>query len=189
MFWRRALGYAGLVSAIAVSVACRGERVVVDLVEAFPTALQRPSPEVFEVLQATIKGETRPAILVKTPVLGSRITWKVEVPPSGWLKVGAAVREDAWTVAGDGVMFYIGISYNKSGQGTYEELTSFLVNPYGNPADREWHDVTVDLGPHAGTAVELIFNTRSSYSPPGAPPRDDRNGDFALWGAPRITAR
>jgi hypothetical protein len=171
---------------VALGAACGGERVVVDLIEAFPTAQQRPSPEVFEVVQATIKGETRPAILVKAP---SRIIWKVEVPPSGWLRVGGALREDAWTVAGDGVMFYIGVSYSKSGEQTYEELTSFLVNPYGNQADREWHDVTVDLSQHAGTAVDLIFNTRSSYSPPGGEPRDDRAGDVALWGAPRITSR
>ena len=62
------------------------------------------------------------------------------------------------------------------------------MNPYGNPADRDWHDVSLDLSDHAGTAVELIFNTRSSWSPQGMA-KDDQNGDLALWGAPRITAR
>jgi hypothetical protein len=166
--------------------ACRGERVVVDLIETFPSANQRPAPEAFELVQATIRGDTRPAILVKAP---SRLTWKVEVPEDGWLKVGVALREDAWTVPGDGVMFSIRITYDKAGERTNEELMSFLVNPYGNAADREWHDVSVDLSEHAGTAVDLIFNTRSSYSPPGAPARDDQAGDLALWGAPRITAR
>lgn len=166
--------------------ACRGERVVIDLIETFPEATKQPAPEVFEIVQATIKGETRPAILVKAP---SRIRWTVEVPSDGWLKTGVALREDAWTVQGDGVMFEIRITYNKGGEPTNEQLMSFLVNPFGNAADREWHDVSVDLSEHAGTAVELIFNTRSSYSPPGAPARDDQAGDVALWGAPRITAR
>jgi hypothetical protein len=165
---------------------CRGERVVVDLIETFPSALKQPAPEVFEIVQATIKGNTRPAILVKAP---SRLTWKVEVPGDGWLKTSVALREDAWTVQGDGVMFEIRITYNKGGELTNEQLMNVLVNPYGNAADRGWHDVSVDLSQHAGTAVDLIFNTRSSYVPQGAPARDDQAGDLALWGAPRITAR
>ena len=174
-----------LLGALAASAGCGGERMVIDLVETFPSAKQQPGPDVFQILQAKIKDDTRPAILVKAP---SRITWKVEVPPKAWLKVGAALREDVWTVPGDGVMFEVRITYTKAGQLSNEQLTSFIVNPYGNPADRDWHDVTVDLSDHAGTAVELIFNTRSSWSPQGAP-KDDQNGDLALWGAPRITAR
>jgi hypothetical protein len=174
-----------LVAALAATAGCGGERVVIDLVETFPSARQQPGPDVFQITQATIKDDTRPAILVKAP---SRITWRVEVPQKGWLKVGAALREDAWTVPGDGVMFEVRITYNKSGQVSNDQLTSFIVNPYGNAADRTWHDVTVDLSQHGGTTVELIFNTRSSWSPQGAQ-KDDQNGDLALWGAPRITAR
>jgi hypothetical protein len=174
-----------LIAALAVTGGCGGERVVIDLIETFPSAKQQPGPDVFEIVQAKIKDDTRPAILVKAP---SRITWKVEVPQKGWLKVGAALREDVWTVPGDGVMFEVRITYNKAGQVSNEQLTSFIVNPYGNPANREWHDVSVDLSDHGGTAVELIFNTRSSWSPQGAS-KDDQSGDLALWGAPRITTR
>jgi hypothetical protein len=174
-----------LIAALAATAGCGGERVAVDLVETFPSARQQPGPGAFEIVQAKIKDDTRPAILVKAP---SRITWKVEVPRNGWLKVGAALREDAWTIPGDGVMFEIRITYNKAGQASNDQLTSFIVNPYGNAADREWHDVSIDLSDHSGTAVELIFNTRSSWSPQGAP-KDDQNGDLALWGAPRLTAR
>ena len=169
----------------ALAAGCGGERVVIDLVETFPSAKQQPRPDVFEIVQAKIKDDTRAAILAKDP---SRITWRIEVPQNARLQVAAAIREDAWATPGDGVMFEVRITYTKAGQATNDQLTSFIVNPYGNPADRDWHNVTVDLSDHAGTAVELIFNTRSSWSPQGAP-KDDRNGDLALWGAPRITAR
>jgi hypothetical protein len=185
MIRARVLVVVGMISALAVA-GCRGERVVEDLIQTFPAARQQPGPDAFEIVQAKIKDDTRPAILVKAP---SRITWKVEVPSNGWLKAGVALREDAWTTPGDGVMFEVRITYTKSGQMSNDQLTSIVVNPYGNPADRAWHDVAVDLSEHAGTAVELIFNTRSSWSPQGAAPKDDRAGDLALWGAPRLTAR
>lgn len=175
-----------MISTLAFTAGCRSERVVVDLIETFPSARQQPGPDVFEIIQAKINDDTRPAILVKAP---SRITWKVEVPSNGWLKAGAALREDAWKTPGDGVMFEVRITYTKSGQMANEQLTSMVVNPYGNPADRAWRDVSIDLSEHAGTAVELIFNTRSSWSPQGGAAKDDQAGDLALWGAPRITAR
>jgi hypothetical protein len=62
-----------------------------------------------------------------------------------------------------------------------------MVNPFGNPGDRSWHDMTLDLSEYSGEKVSLFFNTNSSA--PARPPRDDRNGDFALWGEPRLVSQ
>jgi hypothetical protein len=45
----------------------------------------------------------------------------------------------------------------------------------------------VDLSEYSGETIELFFNTNAS--PPSPPGRDDRSGDLALWGAPRVVAR
>ena len=64
------------------------------------------------------------------------------------------------------------------------------MNPFGNASDKGWKEVVLDLSTYAGETVDLIFNTHSSAPPaPGTPPTDDRNGDLALWGAPRIVVQ
>jgi len=45
----------------------------------------------------------------------------------------------------------------------------------------------VDLADYPGETVELFLLTNSS--PPSRPAKDDRNGDVALWGDPRVVAR
>ena len=67
------------------------------------------------------------------------------------------------------------------------ELLVLDFNPFGNPADRGWHDLTIDLSEYAGETVDLLFNTNAS--PPQRSPKDDRNGDFPLWAQPRIVGR
>ena len=69
---------------------------------------------------------------------------------------------------------------------TTVDLLSLVVNPFGNPNDRKWQPLKIDLSAYAGKTVDLIFNTRSS---PPDPPRDDRNGDLPVWGDPRIVTR
>jgi hypothetical protein len=65
-----------------------------------------------------------------------------------------------------------------------EEIMNITLSPYENPADRGWRDMTLDLSEYAGETVNLFFNTNSSGpTPPG---RDDRAGDFPVWGDPRI---
>ena len=58
------------------------------------------------------------------------------------------------------------------------------MNPYGNPADRKWNEVLLDLSTYAGQTVHIVFKTNSS-----GPGKDDRNGDLAVWGEPRIVIR
>ena len=67
-----------------------------------------------------------------------------------------------------------------------DELLSLVVNPYGNPSDRGWQPLVLDLSPFAGENVDLVFNT---YASPPPNTERDRSGDAALWGAPRIVIR
>jgi hypothetical protein len=59
---------------------------------------------------------------------------------------------------------------------------SLMVNPFANASDRKWNDISIDLAQYAGETVDVIFNTRSGT-------KDDRNGDFAVWGEPRIVVK
>jgi hypothetical protein len=150
------------------------ETVAIDLFATFDTAKKQPSPETFIVGDVTIAGETAPSIQPKDP---SRITWQqVTVPERGLLKVRLGVLEQGWTVAGDGVVFRVGISTG----GRYDELLRLVRNPFSNPAERNWHDLTLDLSEYAGERVDIIFGTNSSLA------GDNKSGDFPAWGAPRI---
>jgi hypothetical protein len=153
----------------------------VDLVEQFASAKdKRPNPETFEVVDATIANDTRRAILAKN---SSRLVYSVQVPDDGELRVGIGLLESAWTIPGDGVLFRILIAAG----GPQEEVLNIVVNPYGNPNDRSWHDLSIDLSEYAGETIDLFFNTNAS--PPSQPPVNDTNGDLAVWGAPGVYAR
>ena len=157
------------------------ERVAVNLIDQFPSATdKRPSPDVFSVVSATIGDRALQSILVKDP---SRLVYSVAVPDDAELKVSLGIRPDGWTIPGDGVLFRILVGAG----GPPEEILNLTLNPYGAPGDRAWRDLSLDLSEYAGETIDLYFNTNSS--PPSRPPRDDRNGDFALWGAPRIVTR
>lgn len=163
---------------LAAASACggSGDRVVVDLVDALPQATRGPSPDAFSVVDATLNGDSRRAILVEQP---SRLTWRIDVPDGAWLTLAFGIREDAWMIEGDGVLFQVGISDGDE----WTELFSLVANPFANPSDRRWHDLEVDLSSYAGRSVDLIFNTRPG---PPDPPSDDRRGDAALWAEPRV---
>lgn len=151
--------------------------VFADLVDHFPGAEQkRPNAEAFTSGDVTIAGMTLKSIGVSQ---ASRIIWKEKVPSNAWLEVSLGLREEVWSKPGDGVLFLVGIS---SG-GKYDELVSLIVNPFNNPADRQWYPLMLDLSPYAGQEVEVIFNTR-----PGAANATADN-DLAVWGAPRIVTR
>jgi len=107
---------------------------------------------------------------------------KVRVPDDGWLKVSLGVKPEAWTVEGNGVYFYAGVSDGKS----FEQLFNQTLNPFANASERRWVPVTVDLSAYAGEEINVIFNTLASG--PGGAPTDDR-GDMPLWGAPEVVRR
>lgn len=148
----------------------------VDLNSMFDQATKKPSPAGFQILDATLAGETKKAI--STPP-NSRIIFHVRVPDDGWLRVSLGMKPESWDKEGNGVFFYAGVSDGKS----FEQLFTQTVNPFKNAAERRWIPVAVDLSAYGGEEVDVILNTVSSG--PGLPP-DERN-DLPLWGAPMIS--
>jgi hypothetical protein len=158
----------------------RGPAGSVDLVDRFETATKKPDPGAFSVAEATLNSEIKRSIAL-TPVVGSRLIYRVTVPDNGWLSVAVGMKPESWTVEGNGVKFHVGVSDGKS----YEPLFEQHVNPFANQGDRKWIPVWVDLSAYSGDEIDLIFNTNSSK--PDEPP--DERGDLALWGAPQIVVR
>ena len=154
----------------------RGSAERIDLLSMYDQAEKKGAG--FALIDATLAGETKKAI--SAPANG-RIIFHVKVPNDGWLKVSLGVKPEAWTIEGNGVYFYAGVSDGRS----FEKLFDQTVNPFANAAERRWIPVTVDLSAYAGEDMEVILNTVASG--PGGPP-DDR-GDMPLWGAPEIVRR
>lgn len=175
--------HAWLIAGVVVFVAAaawffggrRQDQVVFDLMKEFPNAKKQPA-DAFSAIDATLSQTTKPSVFVAQP---SRLTFQhVVIPENAWLKVSLGIKEEGWTIPGDGVTFFIIISDGKSP----ESLVTRELNPFGVSADRGWRDELLDLSEYAGETVDLIFNTRAGS-------RNDTNGDLALWGAPRIVVR
>jgi len=154
----------------------RGGAERVDLLTQYEQAQKKGGT--FTLADATLAGETKKAIAA--PANG-RIIFHVRVPEDGWLKVSLGLKPEAWTVEGNGVYFYAGVSDGRS----FEKLFDQTLNPFANASERRWIPVTVDLSAYAGEEMDIIFNTVASG--PGGPP-DDR-GDMPLWGVPEIVRR
>lgn len=159
------------------------ETTAVNFIQQLSSAKLQPKPEAFTVKDSEIAGVRKPSIVVSEP---GRITYHVTVPQNGLLKTSVGLLEPSWTMQGDGVFFFIAISEGPS----YEELFRMVINPFGDPSQRHWFDVSSDLSAYAGKTVDIMFNTRPSPPPEtGHPPVDDRNGDMPAWGDPRIVIR
>jgi hypothetical protein len=154
----------------------RGGAERVDLLTQYDQAQKKGGD--FSLADITLDGETKRAIV--TPA-NSRITFRVRVPDDGWLKVSLGLKPEAWTVEGNGVHFYAGVSDGRA----FEPLFTQTVNPFANAAERRWIPVMVDLRAYAGEEMDIILNTVARG--PGAPP-DDR-GDMPVWGAPELVQR
>ncbi|MGH9308347.1 MAG: hypothetical protein ACRD1U_03185 [Vicinamibacterales bacterium] len=155
----------------------------VDLIERFSEATKRPSAEIFSLADVTLGGVTKKSIAI-SPVGGSRLIWKLQIPDDGWLWVSVGLRPEAWEQEGDGIKFMVGISDGRA----FEPLFEQHVNPFAMQGDRKWIDVRVDVSTYAGEEVELIFNTYASAQGMGGPTGDQRN-DLGLWGSPEIVVR
>ena len=150
----------------------------VDFIAQLPTAERQPADRSFNVIDATLSGESHKAIEAVPP---TRITWKVRVPDDAWLRVLVGMKPESWTLEGDGVHFFVGVSDGRS----FDKLFEQTVSPFDHPGDRKWIPVMVDLSAYAGEEVNVVFNTRNSAPGKGS---DDRN-DLALWGAPEIISK
>lgn len=148
------------------------------LVDAYPDTIKR-SPygeiEAFSVYDATVGGTTRRVVYARSP---GRIIWTMTPPPASELRAWLALRPEAFTQEGNGVVFRIGVSDGRS----YRESVTRHVNPFVVLDDRRWIPVVVDLRPFAGRSVDIVFNTDPS---PHGVPADGRN-DLALWGEPVV---
>ena len=149
------------------------------LVDAYPDVIKR-SPygeiEAFSVYDATVGGESRRVVYARSP---ARLIWKLTPPPASELRAWLALRPEAFTQEGNGVVFRIGVSDGR----TYHEGVTRHINPFVVADDRRWISVAMDLRPFAGRPVDIIFNTDPS---PHGVPADGRN-DLALWGEPVVT--
>jgi hypothetical protein len=137
------------------------------------------------VTPVILNGETHRAI--STPG-ASRITWEMPLPDGAVLQVAVALKPEAWTEEGDGVLFRIGIAEGR----THEDVLTRLVNPYGQPEDRRWIPLTVDLRAYSGFKWSLFYHPRRLLwrvvfnTNPGLPGTNDTRADMPLWGDPQI---
>ena len=154
----------------------RGGAEQIDLMTQYDQAQKRGGD--FSVSDITLDGVTKKAIVAPP---NSRITFHVRVPDDGWLRVSLGLKPEAWTVEGNGVHFYAGVSDGR----VFEPLFTQTVNPFANAAERRWIPVMVDLSAYAGEEMDIILNTVTSG--PGVAP-DDR-GDMPVWGAPEVVRR
>jgi hypothetical protein len=156
----------------------RGAGQTVDLIERFPQAIKAPAGGTFEVVDASLNGETKKAIFTQAP---TRITWRVKIPDDAWLRVDVGMKPEVWEVEGEGAYFFVMVSDGRNA----EQLFSQHVHPFVNKADRKWMPAFVDLSAYAGEEVDVIFNLRAG--------RDGRSQNFTnvlgLWGAPAIVIR
>jgi hypothetical protein len=156
----------------------RGSAERIDLLTRFDSALKDPAGAKYSIVDATLAGDTKKAILAPP---NGRLTFKVRVPEDGWLKFSLGLQPEAWTKEGNGVYFFGGVSDGRA----FEKLFEQTLNPFKNPSERRWIPVMLDLSAYAGEDMEVILNTRSSGA---SLPPDDRN-DLPLWGAPEIVRR
>jgi hypothetical protein len=150
-----------------------------DLLAAFDDADKESSMDLevaFGTTIATIQGQTKPAIAMHPD--STLIYEQVRVPERATLRTWIALKPGAWERGGDGVVFRVGV---RDG-GTYTPLATRHVDPGGNPDDRTWIPLTIDLDSYAGRPIDLVFHTDGS--PAGHPP--NLAWDWAIWGKPAI---
>jgi hypothetical protein len=175
---RKGIAVCAIIGLVLLAAACRRATSAVDLVAQFDAATKQPAAGKFAVEEVELNGERKRAIAVPPD---SRLTFKVQVPDEGWLRVSVGTKPESWTQEGDGSYFLVGVSDNR----TFDDLFTQHVNPFANGGDRKWIEVWVDLSAYAGEEVELKFNTRTG------PPKREGNarGDAPLWGDPEIVIR
>lgn len=150
----------------------------IDLIQQFREAEKRPrsaGAETFGVKDVTIGIDTKRVIYAYPP---TRLTWYITVPEEAELDTAIALEPSAWDSEGNGVVFRIGVGYDRA----YEELLNVRLNPSSSIGDRPWRPVHLDLSRYGGKRVALVLTT--DVSVPGEAP--DQRGDYSCWGAPVV---
>ena len=180
-------GKRGVITAIVVLVLIAagwwffgrsGGSSTIDLLETFPQAKKQPDAARLQIVDATVNGETKRAIVSDG---ATRITWSVRVPDDAWLRVDVAMQPETWQKENLGTYFFVMVSDGRND----EMIFSQHVHPFANAADRKWMPAFIDLSAYAGEQVDLIFNVRSGV---GGKSTNFTN-IVALWGAPAIVVR
>lgn len=116
-------------------------------------------------------GATRQRALFALPT--SEVRWRVNVTEPTSLDTAVALRQEAWTNAGDGVVFTVAVSQGA----TTDVLWQRHVDPFNDAGARRWHDVTIRLDRYVGREVVLTLSTT-----PG--PNGNAVLDAAMWREP-----
>jgi hypothetical protein len=148
---------------------------VADLVTEFGNARKQPAEAAFHIDDISIDGVTRRSVVAGQT---TRLTYHVTVPKHATFRVSLGVDPNAWSRAGHGVLFLIGVSDGR----WYQTKHSITIDPFAQAGARRWHDVSVSLEEFAGLTVDMVLNTR----PAGA---GGSAGLVAVWGTPVVVAQ
>ena len=166
------------VAVLIVGLRPRAEMVAADLTEQFDVARKQPGPQAFGLVGVVIDNRPVQAIVARGQ---TRLTIHATVPERGRaLRVMFGLAPEVWEAPGDGVRFSIGVSDGRA----FREKYVRLVDPFGQPADRRWHEAVVDLREYIGLTIDVILNTRAGV----AASADVRN-DVAIWARPLVISR
>lgn len=124
----------------------------------------------FALLMSDI-GADRQRALFALPT--SDVRWRVNVTEPTSLDTAVALRQEAWTNAGDGATFTVAVIDGA----TTDVLWQRHVDPFYDPGSRRWFDVTVRLDRYVGRQIILTLSTA-----PG--PNGNAVLDTAMWREP-----
>jgi hypothetical protein len=176
--------------AVALLLACQGacgsrgdSDGTRELASDLSAAELRPAPAKFDVREAPIDGQSRPAIAV--PPL-SRITWSLRLPARAALHAWLAAETDCPARAAR-IGFRVGISDGR----VYEDLLVKSVTAV-EPQALHWDPVTIDLTEYSGFKWSLFYHPsritwRITFN---TAPLGDVSPDCLprpIWGAPVVT--
>ncbi len=152
----------------------------IDLIDRFDDATKTSDltlERAFEVAELAIDDRSR-RVIGAHPI--SRLSWRVRIPEDAWLRTSVALKPGAWGLEGDGVLFRVGVARGE----TIEVLASRYVDPRGDPADRAWIPMRVDLSSFAGQELDVMLGTD-----PGLDGSVDSRFDWAVWAEPQIVVQ
>jgi tetratricopeptide (TPR) repeat protein len=126
----------------------------------------------------TVDYETRDILFQHPP---SRVAYRVWIPDRSGLHFGLTLDPAVWSPEkSDGVEYNIYIRYPDDPYVLHRVFNRFL-NPTHEPGDQRWVDSVVDLTPHGGHTVDVVFEAL-----PGA--AGSANYDWGGWSRPVLVA-